>query len=75
MFLLVFFFGTIWGFLVACIVIGVALRFQTNITRNINTIVNHPIITNGKQSYIAGLSDEESSFAESLPIDKEIKIL
>lgn len=73
MILLVLFLGAIWGSLVFAVFTVLYFRFEPEVRRVIAE--NLPVLVPGEKGYIAGLSDEEQSFRDALPIDKEVKIL
>jgi uncharacterized protein YacL len=73
---IIFVLGIICGLLLACFVTILLKRYETPLQRKITQLMNSPIMTtSGRRAYIAGLSDEESKFLESLPMDKEVHII
>lgn len=72
---MIFILGLIVGLLLAIIVFLSVKKYDIAINRTVQKVLDQPFISSNNKSYIAGMSDEESSFAESLPLDKEVKIL
>lgn len=72
--MIIFILGIIVGLLLAILVLFIMARYQIPIHRNMQKLLASPIIKGDTGAYIAGFSDEESSFAATLPIDKEVKI-
>ncbi len=67
--------GIIIGLLVSILVFILMGRYQILIHRIVQKLMNSPIIKEGAKAYIAGLSDEESSFAESLNKKHDVHII
>lgn len=72
---MIFILGIIIGLLIAILILLLIARYQIPIHRNVEKLLAQPIISPYTQAYIAGMSEEESSFAATLPIEKEVKIL
>ena len=74
--MIIFILGIIFGSVITILIGLVTIRFQTPLQRTVNTVLNHPLVTGSAQAYIAGLSDEEQSYRESLNADnRDTKIL
>lgn len=66
----------ILGILVGMIaMLGIFVFSQKQSTqRTLSKIINNPIINANERAYVAGLSDEEQSFADSLSKTKDTKL-
>lgn len=71
MLFLVFIGGLVLGALLMFAVFVLSQR--TDIQRTINQITQ-PVIAMGNKAFIAGLSDEESSFAESINKNHDVQL-
>lgn len=72
--MILFILGLIVGLLLGILVLLIMARYQIPIHRNMQKLIAGPLIMGNNTAYIAGLSNEESSFAATLPIEKQVKI-
>lgn len=73
---MMFILGLITGLLISCFIAILVTRFRNPIERTITQTQSKAETLMGKEmSYIAGMSEEESNFAATLPLEKEVKIL
>lgn len=71
-----FFLGLITGLLISCFIAILLTRFRNTIERTMTQTQSKAETLMGKEmAYISGYSEEESNFAATLPINKQIKIL
>lgn len=68
--------GLITGLLISCFIAILLTRFRNTIERTMTQTQSKAETLMGKEmAYISGYSEEESNFAATLPLEKEVKIL
>lgn len=72
--MILFTLGVIVGLLLTILVAIILLRYQIPIQRNMSHFLDSPLITSNQKAFIAGLSDEEQSFADSINKDVDVKL-
>ena len=72
---MIFILGIIVGLLIAILLVITFHEFKIPIQRNVEKFLAEPLIKGHNQAYVAGLSDEESTFLAALPMDKQVEIL
>lgn len=75
MFVVAFILGVLVGITLCILVLVLVRKNEDKILHALGAPLNQLGTSNGASAYIAGLSDEEQSFADTLPIDKQVEIL